>query len=171
MGYMIQKATTAWELLFLMIDSADHVSPKAGIAPTVTLRKSGGAFGAPAGAVTEVANGWYKVAGNATDTDTLGPLLLHATGAAADPTDAQFEVVAFNPQATDLGIPDLADGVETGLTLRQATRVALAALGGKMAGAGTGTEVFRNAKADTKDRITATVDGDGNRSAVIVDGT
>jgi hypothetical protein len=171
MGYMIQKGSASRELLFLMIDSTDHVSPKAGLGPTVTIRKPGGAFGAPVGAVSEIANGWYKVAGNAGDTDTLGALLLHATAGGADPTDAQFEVVAFDPQATDLGILDLADAIETGLTPRQALRIAMAALAGTMGGAGTGTEKFQSAKTASKDRIVATVDNSGNRTAVAVDGS
>jgi len=66
---------------------------------------------------------------------------------------------------------DLADAIETGLTPRQAIRLQLAALAGKLSGAGTGTEVFRNAVADSKVRITATVDGDGNRTAITTDAT
>mgnify|MGYP006921418270 CR=1 FL=1 len=66
--------------------------------PTVTLSKNGGSFASCAGTVTEIASGWYKVAGNATDTNTLGPLILHATGTGADPVDVVFEVVAFDPQ-------------------------------------------------------------------------
>ena len=68
----------------------------------------GGAFATPAGSVTEIANGWYQVAGNATDTSALGPLLLHATATGADPCDALYEVVAFDPQsATNLGLTNL----------------------------------------------------------------
>ena len=75
-----------------------------GKTPTVTLSKNGGAFASPAGAVTELANGWYSVAGNATDSGTLGPLLLHATAADCDPTDEVFEVVAYDPALTSLGL-------------------------------------------------------------------
>lgn len=63
---------------------------------------------------------------------------------------------------------DLADGVETGLTVRENHRVAFAACGGKLSGAATTTVNIRN-KADTKNRIAATVDADGNRSAVTLD--
>jgi hypothetical protein len=99
-SYQVKQSSTAYPLVFLMIDSADHLSPKAGLSPTVTIRKVGGAFAAPAGAVTEIANGWYQVAGNATDSATLGPLILHATAAGADPVDALYEVVAVDPQDT-----------------------------------------------------------------------
>ena len=69
---------------------------------------------------------------------------------------------------------DIIDGVwskalET-LTAEEMMRVMLAALAGKVNGAGTGTENFRD-QADTKNRITSTVDGSGNRSNVVVDGT
>lgn len=51
------------------------------------------------------------------------------------------------------------------LTLRQLLRVMAAALAGKASGAATTTMTFRNV-ADTTDVIVATVDADGNRSAV-----
>lgn len=51
------------------------------------------------------------------------------------------------------------------LTARQALRVLTAALSGKLSGAATTTITIRNA-ADTADVIVATVDADGNRSAV-----
>lgn len=98
--YQVKQSTTAYPLVFLMVDSTDHVTGKTGLSPTVTLRKPGGSFASPAGAVTEIANGWYQVAGNATDSNTLGPLILHATGTAADPVDTLYEVVATDPQTT-----------------------------------------------------------------------
>jgi hypothetical protein len=108
MGYLLKSSSTAKPLLFLMVDSGDHLSPKTGLSPTVTLSKNGAAFASPAGAVTELANGWYKVAGNATDTGTVGPLILHATASGADPTDEEYNVVAFDPDsATNLGLSAL----------------------------------------------------------------
>ncbi len=58
------------------------------------------------------------------------------------------------------------EDVETGLTLRQALRVIAAATAGKVSGGGTSTITIRNAVADGADRITATVDSNGNRSAI-----
>lgn len=63
---------------------------------------------------------------------------------------------------------DLGSGVEVGLTLRQAIRLLTASAAGKLSGASGVTIVIRNT-ADTKDRITATVDASGNRSAVTYD--
>jgi hypothetical protein len=64
---------------------------------------------------------------------------------------------------------DQADGVETGLTLREWCRIVGASTAGKLSGAGTGTETIRNAVADSKNRLVATVDGDGNRTAITYD--
>lgn len=125
---LLKQSQTAFNLVFLMIDSTDHISPKTGLTPTVTLSKNGGSFGAAAGAVTEIANGWYKVAANATDANTLGPLVLHATGSGADPVDIMFNVVAFDP----------GDSVRAGLTAMP--NAAAAASGGLLIlGANTGT--------------------------------
>jgi hypothetical protein len=63
---------------------------------------------------------------------------------------------------------DRAAGVETGLTPRQAMRLIAAASAGKLSGAATTTLVIRNI-ADDKDRITATVDADGNRTTIVTD--
>lgn len=63
---------------------------------------------------------------------------------------------------------DRAAGVETSWTLRQAMRILLAASAGKVSGAG-GTTVAIRDMADSKDRISATVDASGNRSAVTRD--
>lgn len=71
------------------------------------------------------------------------------------------------------GADDLLDrsaGIETNRTLRQGLRLILAALCGKLSGAATTSIAIRDTN-DTKDRIAATVDSDGNRSAVTLDGT
>lgn len=67
------------------------------------------------------------------------------------------------------GLLDLADSIETGLTVRTALRLIAAVLGGKVSGGGTPTETIRNAVADSKDRVVATVDASGNRSAITLD--
>jgi len=67
-------------------------------------------------------------------------------------------------------ILDRTAGVETNFTLRQALRLILAAAAAKLSGAATTTVVLRDIN-DTKDRITATVDASGNRSAITTDVT
>lgn len=106
--HLRQLNQTAHPLLFKMVLSSDGRTPATGKTPTVTLSKNGGAFASPAGAVTEIANGWYKVAGNATDCGTLGPLILNATAAASDTASTEYQVVAFDPDnAANLGLSDL----------------------------------------------------------------
>lgn len=108
MGYPIQLSSTGQNLLFMMVSASDHITGATGKSPTVLLSKNGATFASPAGAVTEVANGWYQVAGNATDSGTLGPLALHATASGCDPSDDVFMVVAYNPlDAVHLGLTAL----------------------------------------------------------------
>jgi hypothetical protein len=60
--------------------------------------------------------------------------------------------------------------IETGYTAKQSMRLMLASLAGKLSGAATTTVTIRSAT-DAKDRIVATVDSDGNRTAVTHDTT
>ena len=109
MAQQIKQGSTAYELSFFLTDSSDHITGATGKTPTVVIKKRGGSFASPSGSVTEDANGWYKVAGNATDSNTLGQILLHATASGADPTDIiAAEVVAYDPQDADaLGLADV----------------------------------------------------------------
>ena len=181
----IGQGTTAYPLVFLMVQSADHVTGLTGAAPTVTLSKNGGAFGAAAGAVTEIAYGWYKVAGNATDNNTLGPLALHATAASGgDPTDVLFEVVAEDlttaviatvtnltnaPTAGDLTAAMKTSVVTAthshayganygGKTFEQLFGKVVSMLCGPTAGLGTPTEIFKTPVSGVTD-VTTTNDG------------
>lgn len=63
---------------------------------------------------------------------------------------------------------DAIDGVETGLTLRQALRLIAAATAGKVSISGS-TVTIRNAVADDTDRIVATTTTDGERTAITYD--
>ncbi len=115
-----KQASTSYPITFLMVDAADHLAGKTGLTPTVTISKNGGAFAAPAGAVAEVGNGWYALAGHATDRDTLGDLLIHAAAAGADPVDDRYLVVPWDPfDANTLGLTRLAD-----LDVSEVTQVA-----------------------------------------------
>jgi predicted nuclease of predicted toxin-antitoxin system len=58
--------------------------------------------------------------------------------------------------------------VDNNLSLIQSMRLVVAALAGKVSGAG-GTTVTIRDTADTKNRIVATVDSDGNRTAITFD--
>lgn len=63
---------------------------------------------------------------------------------------------------------DRTSGIESSYTLRQALRIILAACGGKSSGHETGTPIYRN-PGDSKDRISAVTDADGNRTSVTLD--
>ncbi len=94
-----KQNSSAHPLQFMLVSSTDHVTPVTGATPNVQISKNGAAFAAPAGASSELGNGWYQLAGNATDTNTLGPLLVHVTATGADPTDEEFLIVAYDPDA------------------------------------------------------------------------
>jgi hypothetical protein len=69
------------------------------------------------------------------------------------------------------GVDDVLDeAVEGSYTLRQYLRLFASALLGKVSGGATTTNTFRDTS-DSKDRITATVDADGNRTTVTLDGS
>ena len=84
--------STSHPILFFMADETDHITGLTGLTPTVTLSKNGGAFGAADGTVSGVGNGWYALAGDADDRDTLGTLILHAEATGADPFDMDIEI-------------------------------------------------------------------------------
>jgi hypothetical protein len=79
----ITQGTTP-TIVFLLVSTADDKTAVTGATPTVQLSKNGGAFAAAANAVSEIGNGWYKVALTATETNTTGPLIVRATATGAD---------------------------------------------------------------------------------------
>ncbi len=90
------EATAAQRtVLFHLVLTADQANAT-GLVPVVTLSKAGAAFGAAAGVVSELANGWYKIVLAAADVDTLGQLAMHAEVALADSLDVVHQVVAFD---------------------------------------------------------------------------
>jgi len=117
----------------------------------------------------------------APDNTSIAAIKLKTDNLPSDPADASDIAGAFATVAAAIGalsIPtteenatdllDLVDGVETGVTLREALRIALSVLAGKLSGANTNTPAFRDIN-DTKDRLTATTDVHGNRLTVTVD--
>lgn len=87
---------------------------------------------------------------------------------------SELEILAVNPFDTTSApdaLLDRSNAIETGVTIRGLLRLAGAVLAGKLSGAGSGTETFRNTVADSKNRIVATVDSSGNRTAITTDMT
>ena len=124
--------------------------------PVVTVKS-----GAGSGEV-DLSAGRVKVSQIANNAITASTIATDAIGAAQLAADAR--------EAIATALLDLAAGVETNRTLRQALRLILAASAGKVSGAATTTVAIWDTN-DSKDRITATVDADGNRSAVTLDAT
>ena len=109
------------------------------------------------------------IATNAITATKIAVGAIEADAFAAGAIDAAaLNADAANEIATAL--LDLAAGVETGLTVRESLRLMAAALYGKASGLATTTAVYRDT-GDGTDRISATVDADGNRSAVTLDAT
>ena len=72
-------------------------------------------------------------------------------------------------QTTGISVSDILGGqIESGFSLQDALRLILSSTAGKVSGAETTTITFRNVT-DDKDRIIATVDSNGNRTAITYD--
>lgn len=81
--------------------------------------------------------------------------------------------VTSNSLTVSTGAAAIADiwnhALDGAMTAKELMAIMAAVLAGKVSGAGTGTEVFRDVN-DVKDRVIATVDNSGNRSQLIIDG-
>lgn len=126
-------------------------------------------------AVTPASGKAVKITLSQAETNADNIVILFSDAAGAEWCDQliQIATTAYQfdtlPNANADALLDRADAVESGLTVRGAWRLALSTTAGKLSGAGTGTETFRNAVADSKDRVTATVDSSGNRTAITYD--
>ncbi len=92
----------------------------------------------------------------------------HGAGTWATATGFSTLTTSDIPTTAQISAALLAAGDVDGLSLEQTLKICLAALAGKLSGAATTTVVIRAAD-DSKARITATVDADGNRSAITLD--
>ena len=104
-----------------------------------------------AAAIAPNAIGSSEIANNAITADKIATDAIDADALAANAVDEILD-------------DTIGDGT---LTVRQALRVMVAALAGKLSGAATTTITIRNV-ADTADVVVATVDANGNRSATTV---
>lgn len=120
----------------------------------------------PQGRVTVGSNvdkSGYSVVSVGTEAITSGSFAANAIDGNALAASAASEVANT--------LLDQPNGVETNMTLRQALRLVAAVLFGRVSGAEGSTLMFRNAVADTKTRVTATTDSNGNRTSVTTDAT
>jgi hypothetical protein len=143
-----------------------------------------------ADAVTEIAGAvWDQFTGDHETASTFGALLATfpqitdvntAVKAGWDELLADHTVVgSFGEAVSSIqsgisGLNDItaaevwSEAIDGATTAAESLRLQNAVLAGKASGMATTTAVFRDL-ADTKDRVTATVDADGNRSAVTLD--
>lgn len=142
-------------------------SGETGLTGTISVKVVDNDGGTPLGPTTaniaEVGSSGVYV-WNAPAAPTLGQYtVLWSTDGSydADTTSAEELVVvaATNPWS---------ETIETGFTAQELLRLMAAVLLGKASGGGTPTRVFRDVN-DTADRVAATVEADGDRTAVTLD--
>lgn len=115
------KQSTNRNVMFFMTSSTDNTSPKTGATVTCTLSKDSGSFNSSGGSVSEVANGWYVLAANTTDTGTLGDLAFHCTATGADNTDFVHQVVVDLPGGTVSSVTGSVASVTNAVTISAGT--------------------------------------------------
>ncbi len=100
--YDILYLSSTIPLEWFMVSTSDHIAGATGLTISSVILKNGTTnWVTPAGAVSELGNGWYRVAPNTTDVNTYGPIALHATATGADPFDAVIaQVKGMNPNAS-----------------------------------------------------------------------
>lgn len=123
------------------------------------------------GGMLHIADGYYRVdIPDAAFASGATEVLISATATGMVGIGVVVEIGATLDNLNDLSFADILAGtVEGSLDMGEVLRIMLSALAGKSDGGGTTTIHFRN-QADDTNRITATVDGDGNRTAISVDG-
>ncbi|NIT56382.1 MAG: hypothetical protein GWN00_09165, partial [Aliifodinibius sp.] len=103
-------------------------------------------------------------------TDAPGIYLFDLTQAE---TNGDLIILSAKSSTSDIDIRPVSaytklEVIDGNYTVQDVMKILLAYLGGKTSGGGTETIIFRN-PADTKDRVTQSVDSCGNRSGVTLD--
>lgn len=156
------------------------------------VAKANGNEVASTGVATHLGNGLYRYEFSVSEVDTYGIVSLRVNRAGLYGDVFTAQVVAFDPyNANSLGLTwldaaissrqasgvvdngaavwDIPNGVETGLTPRQAMRLLCAAILGETTGVGTAQEQFRAAVSDAKVRLTVDYSASNDRSNVVTD--
>jgi hypothetical protein len=185
MNFLKQSTASQSRIVGPFVDDTDFKTAETGLTVANTdckLFVNGAAsVNKNSGGGTHRTNGFYSLTFDATDTATVGELTVSIVVAGALPVAKTFYVLeeaVFDAMfaASATGVPAglaaavWAAAVDGSTTAQESMRLQNAALAGKASGLGTTTAVFRDL-ADTKDRISATVDADGNRTAVTRDAT
>ncbi len=132
------------------------------LTPTMESRETVAVTVAGEGTVTPEVNEGVNIVATVSGEGTLTPDMQ---------TRENIEITidaGARPSAFDIAQELLGTAADGTMTIGQAFKIMLSALVGKVSGAGTSTITFRDVD-DTKNRIVATVDGNGNRTSVTKD--
>ena len=182
------EATAARRTVYFTAVETDDTTYESTLAGAdIRISKAGGAEANSLGTATHIATGLFKYVFDAGEVDTLGEVSLRLAKTGVYNDVRVVNVVPFDPySSTSLGLSnldatvssrsshsaadvwDVADGIETGMTPRQAMRLLSAIVGALTTGGGTSTEVFRAAVSNAKPRATVTITG-ANRTAITYD--
>jgi hypothetical protein len=182
-------ASVSADIAAVKVDTA-AVKVKTDFLPSATAGAAGGVFIAGTNAATTITTGLTTTfTGNLTGSvgsvtgavgsvtgavgSVTGNVGGNVTGSVGSVVGAVGSVTVVNDKTgyrlSATGVDDIHDeAVDGATTFRESTRLANSANGAKLSGAATTTVTVRDL-ADSKARITATVDSDGNRTAVTRD--
>lgn len=164
MEQTVEEGTTAAIVINVIDEQGSHV---AATIDTSTTRLSTHASATPT--VTSLDTGVYRIKWTGLSpalavSDNDNRVTVEVNGSISGTAWSSYHVPVKIVRRT------LADGDIDGYTLEEALKLSLAALAGKVSGAGTGTVTIRSAD-DTVNRIVASVDDDGNRTSITLDET
>lgn len=175
-------------VFFNLVDGTDNKTAETGLTLSgseIKVSKNGATAANMAGTAAEVSSmgGLYYYTLDATEVDTLGTVVLYINKSGCNAVHVPIQVIAADvydaaalgltnlanavPSTSSIatGVLDAANGVETGVTLRQAMRYIGAMLAGKVTGAGTGSETFYAMGNPATARVIHTVDASKNRTS------
>lgn len=94
-------AATGWKAYLGTISGGPYYlqGSASAIGTNLTLTATPATSGANPPTNNSTSAGWYQIAANSADSNTLGLLKIHATAAGADPVDATYNVIALNTDA------------------------------------------------------------------------
>lgn len=153
-----------------MVEFEQDWEPKAGPWPAPVVHIQTDPAEAPPEAVAPLP--FDEDAGTPLQAFILPPALLAAFGGAVDEiaTAASGGGGGDCPTTAQIVAALMAEEIETGVSVRMALRIILAAVSGRTTGVGTSTERYLSVNGALA-RITATFDGDSNRTSVTLDGS
>jgi hypothetical protein len=172
-------SVAAYRRVYLYLVQTDGITPATGQTGTGKLSKNGVAPATTAGSLVEVSStndpGRYYIELTTGELDTLGFGCLRYKSGSTLEGKALIQVVPDDPFTAGASVTAIADayldrvdGVEGNLTPRQQQRAVMAAVAALVGGLGGVTVTARDFN-NTKNRITATVDSNGNVSAITFD--